>query len=211
MSFIHQGPLSLHLPQWFLPPNQGYSALSVSLGTTAAYFLLYSAYSKANQKIEPSLLLDIFLFRRGVNWSLVEINKAISLSGITTLLFTLIPDIADKYLASKRDLFFISMNLLWVHSAYSFWKFYDANPLKVLEDKWVKRLSVWLGGAGQIVLALGYLDRLSAANVALLGTVLSIGHFYTMELDFKYKLQVRPFAYLPFPLGAWSIYKYFFP
>lgn len=213
MTLIHQGPLSLHLhlPQWLLPPNKGYSALTVSATTTAAYFLFYSAYNKTNQRIELSLLLDIFLFRRGVDWSLKEINKTISLSGITTLLLSLIPEFAENYVSSQRDLFFISMNLLWVHSAYSFWKFYDANPCKVLEDKWMKRLSVWLGGLGQIVLALGYWDRLSLENVALFGTVLSIGHFVTMELDFKYKLQVRPFAYLPFPLGAAAIYKYFFP
>jgi hypothetical protein len=27
-----------------------------------------------------------------------------------------------------------------------------------------------------------------------------------MEIDYKYVLQVRPFAYLPFPLAAYVIY-----
>ena len=29
-----------------------------------------------------------------------------------------------------------------------------------------------------------------------------IAHFYTMEIDYKFNLGVRPYAYLPFPLAA---------
>ena len=42
-----------------------------------------------------------------------------------------------------------------------------------------------------------------------IAVVFSIGHFWTMEVDFKYKLQVRPYAYLPFPLALLVLYYLF--
>ena len=211
---MHQGPINMHLsmPSWLTFGRSGskYSPLLISLSTTSAYFLFYSAYNKTSKSIDFPLLLDVLLCRRGVDWSLKEINKVISLSGLTTLLLTFIPEF-DNYCSNTRDLFFLSMNLLWIHSSYSFYKFYGANLRNVMNEKWMKRLSVWLGSVGQVVLALGYFEKLEWQNVAFLATVLGIGHFYTMEIDFKYQLQVRPFAYLPFPLGVVSLYRYFFP
>ena len=37
--------------------------------------------------------------------------------------------------------------------------------------------------------------------------VLGVSHFYTMEIDFKGVLQVRPYAYLPFPLSAVVLFQ----
>ena len=46
--------------------------------------------------------------------------------------------------------------------------------------------------------AFSYLDIFGTCYLSL---VLGIAHFYTMEIDFKYVLGVRPYAYLPFPLA----------
>jgi hypothetical protein len=191
-----------------LPKSADFSPVAFSTSITAAYFLFYSAYDKTEQTLVPSLLTDIFLFRKGVDWSLKEINKTISLSGITGMLVSFLPNL-DKEKA--RELTFISMNLLWAHSVYSMYKFYDFNPSKVWNDKFMKKLSVFLGSLGQLALAAGYWGKISPSALLLSATTLSIGHFYTMEIDYKYQLQVRPFAYLPFPLAAWNLYKFFFP
>ena len=37
---------------------------------------------------------------------------------------------------------------------------------------------------------------------------LGILHFYLMEIDYKWNLQVRPYAYLPFPLAALAVGYY---
>jgi hypothetical protein len=44
--------------------------------------------------------------------------------------------------------------------------------------------------------------------LALSTTVLGMAHFYTMEIDYKYVLQVRPYALLPFPLAAAVLYRW---
>jgi hypothetical protein len=191
-----------------LPNSPQFSPVAYSTSITAAYFLFYTAYDKTTQKLSLKLLLDVVLFRKGTEFSLKEINKVISLAGITGLLTAFYPEL--EYTAS-RELLFISMNMLWAHSAYSFYKFYDCNPRKVIADKWMKRLSVVLGSLGQAALALGYWKKISPSNLILSATALSIAHFVTMEMDFKYRLQVRPFAYLPFPVAAGALYKFFFP
>jgi hypothetical protein len=71
-----------------------------------------------------------------------------------------------------------------------------------LKKKEIERLSVVLGSAGQIALSVGYLGYISNASLFLSSVLLGISHFWSMEVDFKYKIQVRPFAYLPFPLAA---------
>ena len=176
----------------------------VSGAVTFSYLAFYTAYDKAESRFIPSLLLDLVLVRKGWDWTLKELNKAISLSGMTVMLMSFLPDTQHP-----RDLLWISMNMLWGHSVYSFYKFYQCDLRKVLADKWIKTLSVCLGAAGQLALAAGYWGQIDTNALVLSTTTLSIAHFWTMEVDYKYKLQVRPYAYLPFPLAAWALYRYF--
>lgn len=179
----------------------------VSGAVTFSYLAFYTAYDKTEQRIIPSLFVDLMLIRKGWDWTLKELNKAISLSGMTLMLMSFLPEMKS----SQKDLLWISMNMLWGHSVYSFYKFYQFDPRKVMSDKWIKTLSVWLGSAGQLALAAGYWGQISPSALVASATTLSIAHFWTMEVDYKYKLQVRPYAYLPFPLAAWALYKYFIP
>ena len=43
--------------------------------------------------------------------------------------------------------------------------------------------------------------KLEFKALILSSTLLGLGHFYSMEIDFKGVLQVRPYAYLPFGLA----------
>ena len=70
--------------------------------------------------------------------------------------------------------------------------------------------SVIMGVAGQLALSAGYWGYISEAQLVAASVILGVGHFYTMELDYKYVLQVRPYAYLPFPLSVATLYSYFF-
>ena len=179
--------------------------LAFSGAVTTSYFLFYTAYDKTKKTLVIGNLQDLVLARRGWDWTLVELNKAISLSGLTIMLTSFLPQFAKK----SKDLLWISMNMLWAHSIYSMYKFYQFDIRKVIADKWMKRLSILLGVGGQAVLSLGYWGFIDYNTLLLSASTLSIAHFWTMEVDFKYQLQVRPYAYLPFPLAAYTLYNYF--
>jgi hypothetical protein len=174
----------------------------LSGGIAASYFAFYTAYDKKSKKLVWKNLSDLVTGNRGLDWSLVEANKALSLSGLTTMLLAYLPEFAEQ----RRDLLRISMVTLWGHGIYSFYKFYQFDIRKVLSDKSIKRLSVLLGAGAQLALAAGNFNQLTIGAMAASTTVLGIAHFYTMELDYKNVLQVRPFAYLPFPLAAFVLY-----
>jgi hypothetical protein len=140
-----------------------------------------------------------------VDWTLVELNKVISLSGLTTLLISFLPFMETW----KMNLLFVSMSILWVHSSYSMYKFYGYQLKRILAEKQIKQISILLGAAGQFVIAFGYFGYITFSQLIISGLVLSIAHFITMEVDYKYVLQVRPYAYLPLNLALFVLYFYF--
>lgn len=169
-----------------------------------SYVVFYTGYDKASKSFAPYNILDLFFARRGMDWTLVEVNKALSLSALTTMLISFLPsDVVgwneDK---DKRTLLWVSMNMLWIHAVYSSYKFYGFSPKRIWSDKAIKRLSIALGSLGNLALVAGFFGTISNEALILTGTALGISHFWTMEVDYKYKLQVRPYAYLPFPLAA---------
>merc|ERR1712224_761678 len=72
----------------------------------------------------------------------------------------------------------------------------------------VKKISIVLGTLGQLVLSAGYLRYVSTAMLCFGSLGLGVAHFYTMELDFRWILQVRPYALLPFPLTLLAFASY---
>lgn len=173
---------------------------------TASYIIFYTAYDKQKKTLLAENIVDLVLCRRGYDWTLVEINKAISLSGLTTMLVAFLPEFKEV----KNDLLMISFLTLWTHSTYSFYKFYNFNIVKVSNEKLVKKISIIMGIGASSSLALGCFNLFSGTMLTLCTTVLGIGHFYSMEIDYKCKLQVRPFAYLPFPLAGLVLYNLVF-
>lgn len=155
----------------------------------------------------PKNLVDLFLCRRGLDWSLVEMNKAISLAGLTAFIIAFLP----FFEKDSREMIFLSMNLLWAHGIYSVYKFYSFSFKRFQTEKPIKKLSVALAVVGQLVLSGGYFGILAFQTLLYGGIVLGMAHFWTMEVDYKYVLQVRPFAYLPFLLAPVAfIYHLFF-
>jgi hypothetical protein len=172
--------------------------LVVSSAVTLSYLLLYTGYDKSTKQLKPSNLSALVTQSKGVTWTLVELNKAISLSGMTGMLISFLPQFSE----CKSELLFYSMNMLWVHSAYSMYKFYGYSLKRLVNEKWIKQLSIAFGAAGQLALSAGYWGYISKTALATSATILSVAHFWTMEVDYKYVLQVRPYAYLPFPLAG---------
>jgi len=194
--------LNIHQISWRNP-------YILSTGITASYLVLYTAYDKKEKNLVFSNLADLFLVRKGWNWTLVEANKALSLSGLTIMLTAFLPEFKEN----KQELTRIALGSLWIHSLYSYYKFYQFDIRQVFSDKAVKQLSILLGASATGALWAGYLgiEALSASVLAAASTALGVAHFYTMEVDYKYKLQVRPYAYLPFPLAAFVLYRLALP
>jgi hypothetical protein len=177
---------------------QQLSSAAIVANVTLSYFVLYTGYSKVDKSLSLEQMYDfVTVHKRGLNWTLTEANKLISLAGLTTMLLSFLPGFKRQ----SRELLWSSMVMLWAHGIYSLGKFYSFSPAKIAEDKPVKQASVGLGLTAQGVLTAGFLNFIPgvfAATAASLG----IAHFWTMEVDYKYRLQVRPFAYLPFVLAV---------
>lgn len=177
----------------------------ISGAVSLSYLVFYTGYDKASKSLQAKNLLDLF-GRRGIDWTLVELNKALSLAGLTTFLVSFLPsEILEIERGDRKTLLWISMNMLWIHSVYSSYKFYGFSPKRIVSDKLIKRISIALGSLGNLALLAGFYGKISYEALVVAASVLGIGHFWTMEVDYKYVLQVRPFAYLPFPLAALSL------
>lgn len=174
-------------------------SLVISGITTASYFCFYTAYDKKTKKLKFQILLDLIMIKRGWDWTLVEINKAISLSGLTIFMLSYLPQVQNE--TTSKEIFFHSMTMLWIHSIYSAYKFYENSLSRLLKEKTIKKVSIALGIAGQNILAAGYWGYISRETLVLTSILFGLGHFYFMEIDYKWVLQVRPYAYLPFGLA----------
>lgn len=145
-----------------------------STAITSSYLLFYTAYDKKTKQLTTSNLIDLFFLRRGLDWTLVEINKAISLSGLTILLTSFLPEFNNIH----KELYDVSMYTLWIHSIYSYYKFYQLDFRKILNDKAMKQISILLGILGQFSISAGYFDQLSFFTLSLLTTTLGIYAIY---------------------------------
>jgi|AntAceMinimDraft_5_1070358.scaffolds.fasta_scaffold60906_2 hypothetical protein len=87
------------------------------------------------------------------------------------------------------------------------WKTWPWNDLKDKKNYMtgVKKISILAGSFAQQAQLYGVFftsgSSLAFAFAITMGTL----HFYSMEIDFKGILQVRPFAFLPFPLALLAI------
>ena len=184
------------------------SSVVISGLITASYFLFYTAYDKGRKKLHFANLVDLVMVKRGWDWSLMEANKAISLSGLTLFMISyLLPQIEEE---TSKEILFHSMSMLWIHSAYSSYKFYGNSLRMLMKEKNVKKLSIALGVAGQLALSAGYWGYIRTVTLVLTSTFLGLGHFYSMEIDYKGVLQVRPYAYLPFGVALLVIGNFLF-
>jgi len=133
---------------------------------------------------------------------------------------------AESKLSLQHQMCWQAFAMLELHSMYSAFKFYGSKHIPPLADwrrssffsdlqekktfmEGVKKLSITLGALGQVCLVLGCVGLLPGSTASSLAFLVAVSfgtaHFYSMEIDFKKILQVRPYAYLPFPLAAVAI------
>jgi len=160
------------------------------VGVHVFYFLLYTAYNKKTKSLEWGKL------RRGLI-SLDEINKVLALAGLTLMPF----------------FFVFATSELAVHGLYSTFRHYDTKYIPGI-SKWttiikkgkferIRILSIALSYAA-IAISVFSVFSPGQAALPLVGVALGTAHFYTMEIDFRWKLQVRPAGLLAFaaPVAA---------
>ena len=162
----------------FLGSLSSLSPLTIAAGTTGSYIAFYTAYDKGSKKLTTKNLIDYFTLSRGLNWTLTESNKVISLAGLTTFMFAFLP----VFKSQARDLTWISMNMLWTHSIYSLYKFYGLSLSKMIKETFMKRLSLLFGATGQFALAAGYWGYIDESLLVSLVTFFGMAHFWTMEV-----------------------------
>jgi len=180
-----------------------------------AYLGLYTAYDKSTKALDIDTLLDVLLARKGFDHTLVQLNKVISLVGLTLLGLPFTPFISSLITDTRTELT-EACYLLSIHSMYSTYKYYGSKNIPeiqrfvtILEDNVSSNSATNLEGKRKISLICGacaatFLDafyfEMLPINPLLVASMLVFGlvHFYYMEIDFRGSLQVRPFGYLAF-------------
>ena len=151
------------------------------------------------------LLLDFVLIRKGLRWTSRELNKVLGLSSVTVLLLAFL--IPNERLEVRNNCMLSAVMLAVLHGLLSFYVVYDQSIAAIFRQWWVKQLSVLLGTLTLVVSVRWRLfgdfqsSPVLPASLVCACSALALGHFWTMEIDEKIKLKVRPFAYLPFALG----------
>lgn len=186
----------------------------VSFAVLASYLCLYTAFSKTTKTLDANQLIGVLTIREGWDHTLVEINKVISLAGLTVGMLYFCPFVHQEL---RSDLLLHSTVMLWLHAAYSSYKYYGSKNiphlstfvtvLSDLQDKrsseravGMKKLSIIMGVVAQVLVSAGYFDYGGWTSLFLAIPILGIAHFYTMEIDYKWSLKVRPYGMLPFVL-----------
>ena len=184
------------------------------------YLWLYTGYSKQDQRYDTALIREVLTLEKGLHHTVLELNKIIALAGLTALLCAFFAH-ADAFVSHAQY-------LLLLHAALSTWKYYGDTKFPEISSfgsalaEWrstkskdnavaVKKASVVLAFLGQIVLAAGHWGYISLTGAAFALLVLGFGfaHFWTMEVDFKYKLGVRPAGLFPFVLAPLALLAVF--
>lgn len=190
------------------------AAAAVTVACFLVLLIGYTGYSKQTKQLSAPQLLDVLLARKGILHSAVELNKVISLVALMLL------GISQSSLFLKllhchiTDILELSVGLVVAHSVFSSVYFGSqrsaSNDLAMAKAAWqtikqgptrkrmdlLRAASIVLGAISSALLLaalgsllLGWLFLQLAAWVAVL-------HFWTMEVDFKMQLQVRPAAYI---------------
>jgi hypothetical protein len=223
-------------PALTFPNPMDILAICVLICSINFYLLLYTTYDKVSKSYSLNNLVDVFTFAKGYDTTLVELNKAISLAGLTLLLVSFVPaycwtsenlsmPAALPYTsASSSDMFAASWYLLIIHSIYSSYKYYSFSIFKLIEEKfWVKQVSIILGSIAQTFLTclvfgidLPFFfpedyQVVPSSKMKILLIILTLAHFWSYEVDFKFRLGIRPYGMAPFYIAPFVFLAVIFP
>lgn len=189
-------------------------AVTASVGS---YLAFYTAYDKKTKTLNSQNVTDVLLGAKGVDHTLVQLNKVLALSGLTQLALVFMPG-ADSYVDTDQ-LRLASTVMLVAHAGYSAYRYYDSAKIprlstftaffdQVRSEKPIEKLlaqrkvSLVLGAAAINLLEAWALMQapygLTPKTSGLLVLSLSTLHFYFIEVDVKGGLPVRPYGYLAF-------------
>ena len=139
-----------------------------------------------------------------------------ALTSVTLVSIAFLPGFGE-YL--RFDLLVSAIIHILVHLVYSAYRYYGTPNIdyiskfpKILgqltsaevrkRGKGIKKMSIILGICATLAVIatlMGWISSFKAACLLCVG--LGMSHFYFMEIDTKFELQVRPFALLTFPLA----------
>ena len=146
----------------------------------------------------------------------MQLNKVIALTAICLVSLAFCPGISSRV---RQDLIVCGLAHVVAHVVYSAIKYYGSSnipyitkfikmPVELKSDdtkvrgKGIKKFSVVMGVFAELVLFATWFNLITSVMIAGSSIIgLSIIHFYSMEVDQKLVLQVRPFALLVFPLA----------
>ena len=112
------------------------TAAIVSLATFVANVAFYTAYSKADKTLKPSILVDLVTTK--ADKLLVELNKVFALCGITMLVLAAVP--LPSLNEFRREFLLHSLGWTVIHSSYSFYKYYGDTQIPLI-SKWLQIVS----------------------------------------------------------------------
>jgi len=190
-----------------------FTTCNVSVAVAVLYLVFYTGYNKLTKKLDIGLLLSVLLGRHGADFTLVELNKVSGLFGITLFALSFIPPFREHQVGLLGN----ATLALWAHGTFSVLKYYGSSNIPAV-NTWlslaagagkpmdiVRVVSAITGSTALLVLTIGYWGWVSLIRLSWLGLLLGVVHFITMELNHKWRLSVRPFAYLPFVLVPLAI------
>ena len=77
-------------------------SIVISIAINASFLVFYSAYSKAKKQLDFRLLTEIFSFSKGLDYTLVQLNKVVALTSICLVSLAFCPGINSRmYLQEK--------------------------------------------------------------------------------------------------------------
>ena len=173
--------------------------VAISIAVFTSYILFYTMYSKQEKKLVPQSLVQLFTMQRGLNTFLIEMNKAISLSGITCLMLAFIPYIIGSEV--QQDMLMSAFVQIVVHVCFSIYWYYGTHyipPLEYhfgLETKYkpnnvtkYRLISVYSAAVADLAALVWLFDVLSWSAMGFGCILFSIVHFFFMEIDHKWVL-----------------------
>lgn len=149
----------------------------------------------------------------------VQLNKVAALVGLALLGLPYLP-FAWIFINPLRrgELITHAAFILWSHTCYSLYKYYGSKNIPAVTISYfgdfvkdngvvrMRKLSLLVGLMVQTISTCWFFEwaPLSSTLIAS-ANLFGFMHFYTMEVDYKGKLGVRPFGFLPFVTAALSV------
>ena len=175
------------------------TATSLSALTTLTYLMMYTGHDVKTNKLSLSLIFDVLLVRRSREFTLVELDALLSLSGLTVLGFAFWP----RNKQNRHAFICHALYILLAHAAYvaylAFKRYMSEGSmlpsLGPRGNKSVKQISLAAGAFGLLMLTMTYFEWAVSDAGGLLALMAFSAHFYTQSIDKHGTLQLRSFGH----------------